>query len=158
MIVAGIDPGSNATGYAFLQKKTEGIKVLEYGVIRSKPSESLPDKLIKIYDSLFHLFQNYNPHHLALETAFVAKYPRPALVLGHARGAIMVAARANRIEVYEYEPRVIKRAVVGVGRASKSQVASMIQKHLLLANPPKPSDVADALAAAYCHLLRKGAL
>lgn len=158
MIVSGIDPGSNATGYAFLKKESEKIEVLEYGVIRTKPTDPLSNKLKKIYDSLFQLFKNYQPKYLALETAFVAKYPGAALVLGHTRGAIMIAAQAYNIQIEEYEPRVVKKAVVGVGRASKDQIAAMIQRHLLLQQPPKPADAADALAVAYCHLLRTGNL
>ncbi|MFC1586631.1 crossover junction endodeoxyribonuclease RuvC, partial [Fibrobacterota bacterium] len=138
MIVAGIDPGSLCTGYAFLQNEASKIKVLEYGVIRSKPALLLVDKLKRIFDNLSDLFLNYRPQHLALETAYVAKYPRAALVLGHTRGAVMVAACSHHTKVFEYEPRLIKKAVVGVGRASKSQVAVMIQKHLMLAELPKP--------------------
>lgn len=165
MILAAIDPGSNATGYAFLEqpsrtpagakgKETGVIKVLEYGVIRSKPKESLPQKLHRIHQTLDSFFKLYAPKHLAMETAFVAKYPRAALVLGHTRGAIMVCATQHNMDVFEYEPRVIKNSVVGTGSASKAQVAGLIQQHLQLTKPPTPSDAADALAVGYCHLIQ----
>jgi crossover junction endodeoxyribonuclease RuvC len=154
LIVAGIDPGSNATGYSFLKITGNSIIVLEYGVVRTKPSYSLPEKLKLIHDSLSHFFETYNPRDLAIETAFVAKYPQAALILGHTRGAIMVDAQTQGIKIHEYAPRVVKKSVVGSGRASKAQVASMIQKHLQLKQIPKPEDAADALAVAYCHLIR----
>jgi crossover junction endodeoxyribonuclease RuvC len=155
LIIAGIDPGSNSTGYGFLEQKSGRIIVLEYGAIHTRKSDTLADKLITIYEGLTQLFNNYRPDHLALETAFMAKYPRAALVLGHTRGAIMVAARIHNMEIYEYEPRLIKRSIVGIGRASKKQIASMIQKRLLLKEKPAPADAADALSVAYCHLIKQ---
>ncbi len=154
MIIAGIDPGSNITGYAFLEQQSGKIKVLEYGAIRTRKTDPLADKLNSIHKALSRLFENYCPDHLALETAFVAKYPQAALVLGHTRGAVMISARTQNIEIYEYEPRLIKKTIVGTGRASKRQTALMIQKRLLLEETPAPADAADALAVAYCHLIR----
>ncbi len=156
MIIAGIDPGSNVTGYSFIkinERDQNRPQVLEYGVIRSRPKESLPQKLDRIHQTLTHLFSQYQPSHMALESAFVAKFPQAALILGHTRGAIMVAAMALQIEIFEYEPRLIKKASTGSGAASKDQVAEMVQKHYQLKSIPTPSDAADALAIAYCHLL-----
>ena len=158
MIIAGIDPGSNLTGYAFLKKETNVIKVLEYGVVRTRPAKLLPYKLQIIYTSLCKLFNQYKPEEVALESVFVAKFPGSALVLGHTRGAVMVAATTCGIKISEYAPRIVKKSVVGIGRASKAQVTDMIQKHLHLAKKPVPNDSSDALAIAYCHMLRKGVL
>ncbi len=154
MIVIGVDPGSQNTGYAFLQQQQNKIKVLEYGVIRLKSSDPLPQRLEKIFRELKQLMDVYAPQAMALESIFFAKFPRAAMVLGHARGAIMVAAHSLNIPVTEYAPRLVKQSVVGRGGASKEQVAEMMQKHLQLKQIPQPADAADALAIAFCHLVQ----
>ncbi len=158
MIVVGVDPGTRVTGYAFLEKRTNRIRVLGYGVIRCSGAITLPERLGRIHDGLKGLMETYSPQTMALENVFFAKYPRAALVLGHARGAIMVAARSLEVQVFEYPPSLVKQAATGKGSASKDQVSAMIQSHLQLKTPPTPSDAADALAVAFCHLIRNGAV
>lgn len=158
MIVAGIDPGSNLTGYCFLQEENSRIKVLEYGVIKTKPKYTFPQKLAYIYASINDLLDIYHPSTMAIETAFVAKYPKAALALGHTRGILLLAAQIKGIQIFEYSPRSIKRTVTGLGKATKYQVASMVQTRLFLKNIPTPSDAADALAVAYCHLGKRSLL
>jgi crossover junction endodeoxyribonuclease RuvC len=153
VIVLGVDPGTAVTGYAFLEERNGKIAVLEYGVVRSKPSEPLPRRLEKIHRELGVLIDTYGPQTLALESIFLAKFPQSALILGHARGAIMVAAQSRGVPVEEYAPRLVKKAAVGRGGASKEQVAALMQSHLKLRDLPKPADAADALAVAFCHLL-----
>lgn len=153
MIVLGVDPGTAVTGYAFLEERAGRIAVLEYGVVRSRPSDPLPRRLEKIHRELGVLIDTYNPAALALESIFLAKFPQSALILGHARGAIMVAAQSRGVPVEEYAPRLVKKAAVGRGGASKDQVAALMQSHLKLRDLPKPADAADALAIAFCHLL-----
>ncbi len=154
MITVGIDPGSNRTGYAFLHKPGNQINVLEYGVIQTTKSDILSDKLKTIFNALRKLFETYKPEYLAIETAFVAKYPKAALVLGETRGTIIAAANLFDLKIHEYEPRLVKKAITGVGKATKLQVTYMIEKRLRLQKTPKPSDAADALAVAYCFLAR----
>lgn len=154
MIVLGVDPGTHCTGYAFLENRGGRIRVLEYGVIRCKSDDPLPDRLGKIHRELSALMIVYHPVQMALESIFFAKFPQSALVLGHARGAIMVAAQAQGIPIAEYAPRLVKRATVGTGSATKERVAAMIQSHLGLKKPPTPADAADALAIAFCHLIQ----
>ena len=170
MIVLGVDPGTQRTGYAFLELRgREGqlapglpaanvgrIRVLEYGVIRNRHSDPLPKRLEKIHRELRILMDTYRPECMALESIFFAKFAQSALILGHARGAIMVAAQSLGIEVAEYAPTLVKKAVVGTGSASKERVTAMIQSHLALKKPPTPADAADALAIAFCHLMRSG--
>ncbi len=156
MIAMGVDPGTAVTGYAFLEQRAGSIRVLEYGVIRSRASEPLPRRLEKIHRELGALIETYTPDVLALESIFLAKFPQSALVLGHARGAIMVAAQSRGVPVKEYAPRLVKKAAVGRGGASKEQVAALMQSHLQLRDLPKPADAADALAVAFCHLLHAG--
>ncbi len=153
MIVVGVDPGTALTGYAFLEESGR-IRVLEYGVIRSTASSPLPRRLEKIYRELRQLMESYHPDALALESIFYAKFARAAMVLGHARGAIMVAAQTLGVPVIEYAPRLVKQAAVGKGGASKERVASLMRSHLQLRELPKPADAADALAVAFCHLLQ----
>lgn len=144
------------TGYAFLERRNGRIRVLEYGVIRNKSEDPLPLRLAKIHGELRALMETYRPGHLALESIFHAKFARSALILGHARGAIMVAAHGQGIPVAEYAPSLVKKATVGKGSASKERVAALIQTHLQLKEPPTPEDAADALAIAFCHLIQAG--
>ena len=159
----GVDPGTAVTGYAFLEERDGTVRVLEYGVVRSRSTDPLPLRLEKIHRELGVLLDAYSPGALALESAFHAKFPRAGLVLGHARGAIMVAAASRGVAVAEYAPSLVKKAAVGRGGATKEQVAALMQSHLRLRDLPRPADAADALAIAYCHLiharspLRKGA-
>lgn len=154
MIVLGVDPGTHRTGYAFLENRNGRIRVLEYGVIRCKSDDPLPLRLEQIHRELKALMLVYSPVHMALESIFFAKFPQSALILGHARGAIMVAAQTLGIGVSEYAPQMVKKATVGTGRATKERVASMIQVHLGLKEIPTPADAADALAIAFCHLIQ----
>lgn len=153
--VLGVDPGTTVTGYAFLRERAGRIGVLEYGVIRNPGGTPLPARLGKIHRELRALIETYRPAEMALESIFFHKFARSALVLGHARGAIMVAAEEAGIPVAEYAPRLVKQSVVGRGSASKEQVGLLIQSHLQLKHPPTPSDAADALAIAFCHLIQR---
>jgi crossover junction endodeoxyribonuclease RuvC len=154
LIVLGVDPGTVRTGYAFLERRNDRIRVLEYGVIRNSSEHPLPQRLAKIHRELSALMETYRPAHLALESIFHAKFARSALVLGHARGAIMVAASGLGVPVAEYAPTLVKKATVGKGSATKDRVAALIQSHLQLKEPPTPADAADALAIAFCHLIQ----
>ena len=156
MIVLGVDPGTHRTGYAFLESKGSRIRVLEYGVIRCKADDPLPLRLEQIHRELKALMTVYSPGSLALESIFFARFPQSALILGHARGAIMVTAQSEGIPVAEYAPRLVKKATVGTGSATKERVAIMIQSHLGLKAAPTPADAADALEIAFCHLIQAG--
>ena len=153
MIVLGIDPGSRITGYALLQENTVGLKVLEYGALRLDLALTLPERLNELHSSLLKILMNYQPQALALENIFYAKCPRSAIVLGHARGAVMVAAASQGIPIFEYAPRLVKQSVSGAGTSSKLKVANLMKSHLNLENLPQPSDAADALAIAFTHLI-----
>ena len=156
MIVLGVDPGTHRTGYAFLESKSGRIRVLEYGVIRCKSTDPLPLRLEQIHRELKALMTVYSPGSMALESIFFAKFPQSALILGHARGAIMVAAQTMGIPIAEYAPKLVKKATVGTGSATKERVAIMIQSHLGLKAAPAPADAADALAIAFCHMIQVG--
>jgi crossover junction endodeoxyribonuclease RuvC len=102
---------------------------------------------------IIHRFQ---PSAVAVEDVFQGKNVKSALTLGHARGAILLAAALQDLPIAEYSPREIKKAVVGAGGATKEQVGYMVQKHLRLKTPPTPADAADGVAAALCYCLVSG--
>ena len=151
-IVLGIDPGTAVTGYGVVAKDDDGgVKLLECGVIRTAAGEPLPQRIRDIFKGVQELIDRFQPSSVAVEDVFQGKNVRSALSLGHARGAILLAAALEELEIAEYSPREIKKAVVGTGSATKDQVGYMVQRHLRLKAPPAPADAADGVAAALCH-------
>lgn len=151
MVILGIDPGSITTGYAFLKKMGNQIQVLEYGTFHAAPAKDLEDRLVHIVSELEQRLELYHPDALAMEGVFFAKNVKSALVLGHIRGAILVACRRRGMTYEEYPPRVVKQAVTGDGAASKEHVANMIFARLGIAASELPLDATDALAIAWTH-------
>lgn len=155
MIVLGIDPGTAITGYGVVSRTEDGaISLLECGVIRTASRAPLPERLRDIYEGVTELLERHEPDAVAVEGVFFGKNVRTAVVLGHARGAILVAASLRQLDVAEYPPSEVKSAVVGTGRATKEQVQFMVQKLLRLREPPRPDDAADGVAVALCHCFR----
>jgi crossover junction endodeoxyribonuclease RuvC len=152
MIVLGVDPGSYTTGYAFLETGKSGPRVLEYGSIACRAKDPLEDRLVRIILDLEKLLDTYRPEVLSMESAFFAKNVRSAMVLGHVRGAILVACHRRGLDFAEYSPRSVKQAVTGNGAASKEMVARMVQTRLRLKEVKGPLDASDALAIALTHL------
>ena len=151
-IVLGIDPGTAVTGYGVVTQGDDGVlSLLECGVIRTSAGEALPDRICEIYLGIQEVIERFQPVSVAVEDVFQGKNVRSALTLGHARGAILLAAALKKLPIAEYSPREIKKAVVGTGGATKDQVGYMVQRHLRLRTPPTPSDAADGVAAALCH-------
>ena len=151
-MLLGIDPGTAATGFGVVEADSRRrAKLIECGVIRTSPGAALPDRLLEIHEEVAALIARFSPALLSLESAFHGKNVRSALTLGQARGAIIVAAARCGVEVAEYAPRAIKKAVAGTGSATKDQVAYMVRRHLCLRTDPAPSDAADGIAAALCH-------
>lgn len=151
MIILGIDPGSITTGYAFLDSDGKNLKVLEYGVLHAPADHELEDRLLHIVSKLEVLLDKYRPDALSMEGVFFAKNARSALVLGHIRGAILVACRKRGLSYSEYPPKVVKQAVTGDGSAAKEQVANMIFARLGISGSDLPLDASDALAIAWTH-------
>lgn len=151
MVILGIDPGSITTGYAFIQSGEKGIQVLEYGTLHAVASHLLEDRLLHIVSELEKLLDKYKPEALAMEGVFFAKNPKSALVLGHIRGAILVACRKRHMTYNEYSPRFVKQAVTGDGGAAKEQVANMVFARLGIQSSDLPLDASDALAIAWTH-------
>ena len=152
MIVLGVDPGAAATGYGVVDRQDRGtVSLLECGVIRTESSSALPQRLREIHDGIAEVIARHKPDVMAVEGVFYGRNVRTTVILGHARGAILLAASLRDIAVAEYSPAEIKNAVVGTGRATKEQVQFMIQRLLRLKEPPRPSDAADGVAVALCH-------
>ena len=152
MRVFGIDPGSNRTGYGCVDTDGRRHRLVLCGAIRAGDSGAFPDRLAAIYRELSSHIRACQPECVAIENLFHATNVRSALKLGHARGVAMLAAVEAGVAVVEYTPAEIKRAVVGYGRAEKTQVQQMIKLLLGLDRAPEPHDAADALAVAICHL------
>jgi crossover junction endodeoxyribonuclease RuvC len=148
--ILGVDPGSQVTGYGFIEAGPGKVRSLLHGTLRPRRGLALPDRLHAIYGDLAALIAEHEPDVVAVETAFYHKSARSTLVLGHVRGIVLLAARQAELPVQEYAPREIKLAVTGNGGASKEQVAFMVRGMLGLRETP-PLDAADALAAALCH-------
>jgi crossover junction endodeoxyribonuclease RuvC len=148
--ILGIDPGSRSTGYGLVEAQSPTPRVVACGHVRPRASAELADRLHAIHTELARLIEAHAPDVVAVETAFFHKHARSALVLGHVRGIVLLAARQAELPVYEYAPREIKLAITGAGGAAKEQVAFMVQGMLGLREAVS-LDVTDALAAALCH-------
>lgn len=154
MIVLGIDPGTANTGYGVV--KGDGpaaVSLVECGVIRTRARDPLPARLREIHDGVTELIARHRPDALSIEDVFYARNVRTTVVLGHARGVILLAAEVARLDIHEYPPAEIKKAVVGTGAATKEQVQFMLTRLLRLKSVPQPSDAADGVAAALAYLM-----
>lgn len=151
MIIIGIDPGTKITGYGIIKVAESGIEVIDYGCIRPPPTLKLTDRHLLIFNGLEELLEKYKPNTLVVETQYVKINVQSAIKLGMARGIAILAAKKRGLNIFEYAPTKAKLAVVGNGKASKSQVQKMVQILLKLATLPTPEDAADALSLALCH-------
>jgi crossover junction endodeoxyribonuclease RuvC len=155
--VLGIDPGTSVTGYGVVEtgNGAPGLgRLVECGVIRFARRTSLPDRLAELHDGITDLIKRHRPATLALEHAFYHKNVRTTLVLGQARGVVLLAAAQARLDIAEYAPATVKKTVVGAGGAGKGQVAAMVARLLRLTQAPRPSDAADGVAVALTHIIR----
>lgn len=150
MRVLGIDPGSQITGIGIVDVDGNATRYV-FAESLTLPRGALQNRLRKIYQRLEQLIAQYTPDVMALEKVFLAKNPQAALTLGHARGAAMLAGVNADLQIEEYSATEIKKAIVGRGRADKAQVAHMVRVLLNLRQTP-PTDAADALACAICHV------
>ncbi len=148
----GIDPGLNRTGYAVFERGPHGPVLCEGGVIRSTPKSPLAERVCEIGQGVREVIEQFRPAVMAIEQVFsTVKYPKTAVLMAHARGAILFAAAEQRVPVVHYTPRQIKRLLTGSGKATKDQVQHAIRNELHLKAVLEPNDVADAAAVALCH-------
>lgn len=153
MLILGIDPGTAVTGYGVVRAGTQ-MELVECGVIRTKADQPLPARLKDIAEGVRELLARHKPQAMAVEDVFYARNIRTALVLGHARGVILLAGAEAGVPIHEYPPAEIKKAVVGAGAATKAQVQFMVTKLLRLKSAPQPADAADGVAAAITCAMR----
>jgi crossover junction endodeoxyribonuclease RuvC len=150
--VLGIDPGLNVTGYGVLEVATGGPKLIEAGVIRGRTRNSLAARLGEIFQDLAELIASLKPQAVALEQLYSHyQRPRTAILMGHARGVICLAAQQAGLAVNSYSATQVKKSLTNNGRASKTQMQQAVTRELRLTQIPEPHDVADALAIALCH-------
>ena len=148
----GIDPGLNRTGYALLERSPHGPVLCEGGLIRSSRGRSLAERVHEISVGLHEILDEFQPSVLAIEQVFsLVRNPKSALLMAHARGAILATSVSCGVPVVHYTPTQIKRLLTGSGKATKDQVQRAIKTELGLDQLLEPHDVSDAFAVALCH-------
>ncbi|MFC1463249.1 MAG: crossover junction endodeoxyribonuclease RuvC [Candidatus Brachytrichaceae bacterium NZ_4S206] len=153
MIAIGIDPGIATTGYGIVREEADGrLTALAHGVIETPKGESLPRRLQMLQQQLDALIATWQPQEAAVEELFFAANAKTAMIVGQARGVVLLTLCNAQIEVHEYTPLQVKQAISGYGQADKRQMQAMVQLLLDLPSIPKPDDAADALAIAVTHL------
>ena len=152
MRILGVDPSLQCTGYGLIEPAGGTLRLLEGGVIRTDADLSLDRRLLTLYEGIIAVMREFQPAQVVVEELY-SKYehPRTAILMGHARGTILLAAAALGIPYLGYEASLVKKSLTGNGRATKAQVAGMVCSLLDLPEPPRPEDVTDALALALCH-------
>ncbi len=150
--ILGIDPGLNITGYGVLDVAGSEIELIEAGVVRSLQSKEIGKRLHSLYSGIKEVIESLTPDCLSLEELY-SHYERPqtAIIMGHARGVICLAAAQSNLPVFHFGATQVKKVLTGNGRAPKTQVQLAVTRHLNLPAMPDPPDVADALALALCH-------
>ncbi|HME02375.1 MAG TPA: crossover junction endodeoxyribonuclease RuvC [Solirubrobacteraceae bacterium] len=151
MIVLGIDPGLANTGYGVVTLNGGRLLALDGGVIQTRAQVPQERRLAEIHVAVEALMLEHEPDAVALEELYFGQNVRTAFAVGHARGAVMLAAGRRGVPCASYTPQQVKGAVCGSGRADKDQVARMVKALLGLAEEPRPDHAADALAVAVCH-------
>ncbi|PYP35810.1 MAG: crossover junction endodeoxyribonuclease RuvC [Gemmatimonadetes bacterium] len=157
MRVLGVDPGTTVTGYGVIEtgNGSSGMgRLIECGVIRLAGRSPLPQRLHELHDHITQLITRHRPEALALENAFYHRNVHTTLVLGHARGVILLAAAQAGIDIAQYPPATVKKTVAGAGGAPKAQIGSVVARLLRLKEAPRPADAADGVAVALTHILR----
>lgn len=151
MVILGIDPGIGRIGWGTIKDESNKQTALEYGCFETSSKSNLEDRLTEIYDFIANLIERFTPEVLAIEELFFAANSKTALIVGQARGVILLAASKSNLPTASYTPLQVKQALTGYGRASKNQIQSMVGSILHLAKKIAQDDAADALAIAITH-------
>ena len=150
MIILGIDPGLAITGWGVINTVSSQLRLVDFGVIRTPAGQSVSQRLATLYRELTAIIKRFSPDRVAVEELFFAKNAKTALVVGQARGVILLCAVQRHLPLEEYTPPQVKQAVAAYGKADKQQVQKMVKTLLNLKTIPQPDDAADALAVAIC--------
>jgi crossover junction endodeoxyribonuclease RuvC len=157
MRILGVDPGLRTTGYGVVEVRGSAFRLIEGGVLRPKTTVSLEQRLSQLYDAIVEVVRSTQPVCMVVEELWSApKHPPTAVLMGHARGVIALAAGQCAIGFEELPHATVKRALTGHGAASKAQVKAMVIARLNLSVVPEPDDVSDALAIALVYGMRAG--
>lgn len=154
MRILGVDPGTLITGFGIIDFNENEISYISSGIIRISAVDDFAFRLKKIHDDLTAVIKKYKPDEFALETAFYGKNVQSALKIGYARGVSLLTAAQNNLNVREYSPREIKKAICGKGSSSKQQIQFMISKICGIKTDNLKYDETDALAVAVCHAFK----
>ncbi len=151
MKILGIDPGLTQTGFGVVRVRNNQVDLVDFGIIKPHRKDSLPLRLLSIYQDVKDIIRQSNPSILAVEDVFYGKNVRSLLGLGQARGAVLLAGAELDIPIREYSPRKVKQSLTGNGNAHKDQVQFMVCSRLKISGNNIPADATDALAIALCH-------
>lgn len=151
-IILGLDPGLSITGYGVISVESGSPRLVEAGILRIAKGRQLSQRLLELHEGIQDILSSLPIGAVAIEQLYSHyERPRTAILMGHARGVLMLGAASVGLQVNSYEPTKVKKMLTGNGRAPKSQMQHAIQLQLGLSQPPDPPDVADALAIALCH-------
>ena len=151
MKILGLDPGIATIGFGLVEASRGKFSLIKCGVITTPPHTSLASRLAQIYDDLTELLEAFRPDAVSVEELFFNTNITTGIAVAHGRGVLLLACQKAGVKIFEYTPLQVKQAVVGYGRAEKSQVMDMVRRLCGLKAAPKPDDAADAVALALCH-------
>ena len=152
MRILGIDPGTIAMGYGVIESSDDKITLIDCGALTTPARSPIGERLSYLYNQLVEIVSRYQPDVVAVEQPFIAKNVKSALAIGRAQAVAILAAANKGVQICEYTPTQIKQRVANYGASSKEQIQEMVKLQLGLSQIPQPSDAADALAVALCHL------
>ena len=150
--VLGIDPGLATTGFGIVQKNSNHLNVVHYGVIRTPPHYAISERLNKLYTELMSLMDEYDTDYVAVEKLFFNTNLKTVMSVSEAKGVIMLAVAKHHKKLFEYTPLETKKALLGGGRATKREVQYAVKNILNMDDLPRPDDAADGIAIALCHI------
>lgn len=153
--ILGIDPGLGNTGWGIIESERDRVRFIACGTVTTDAAAPLSERLKALHEGLAAVTALHRPHEAAIEETFVNRNPLSSLKLGHARGVLMMTVSLAGLSISEYAATLVKKSVVGAGRAEKEQVGYMV-KLLLPGARPDSADAADALAVAICHAHHAG--
>ena len=158
VVVLGIDPGTITTGFGVVSHEDDRMCAVAWGRLSTSAKAPLSERLKDIHAGVARQIEIHRPHEVAVENVFQAKNAKSALTLGHARGVTLLAAAQAGLPIFEYAPREVKLSVVGIGSASKGQVAAMVARLLGIRDAEMKEDESDAIAVAICHLHKRAGI
>ena len=151
MKILGVDPGIARTGWGTVEVESSKLKVQSFGCVETEANLKIEKRLQIVFESIINIIKENKPDVLAIEELFFNTNAKTALIVGQARGVVLLAGAQKKLPISIYTPLQVKMALTGYGRAEKSQVGQMVKTLLKLEKIPKPDDTADALAIALTH-------